>query len=129
MRLVLALLLSLPQVLTNPLPIPPDLLHVSKIGCHINNRHSDPPIYTVNAKSGEQEEEVRWEVIPFADYDPLPDKTKRDQWTPEKDKPIFEIVGSLDFIPREVSDACSAWMKMVNKARVDEAHKAGKSAK
>jgi hypothetical protein len=117
MKVLILIILSLPQVAT-----PPDLIHIAQTGCHINGRHSEPPTYVLDAKSGEQVERVRWEVIPFVEYVALPSGGRREGW--EASKPIYEVVGNQDYLPREASDACSAWMRDMRKAIIDARHKA-----
>src|SRR5690242_6241772 len=62
------------------LPLPPDLIHVNHTGCHIDAHHSGQTV--LNAKTGEEEDVVLWTVTPFAQYEALPDGTKREDWKP-----------------------------------------------
>jgi hypothetical protein len=99
--------------------MPPDLLHVHHVGCHFDARITR---HALNAKTKEVEEHVLWQVTPSADYDPLPNGDKRDMW--EASKPIFQMPGTIDDLPREATEACSAWVKRVRAVANDEYRKA-----
>jgi hypothetical protein len=101
--------------------MPPDLLHVHHLGCHINARITE---HVLNAKTKEVEDRVVWQVTPSAEYDPLPDGRKRDMW--DASKPIFEMAGTIDDPPSEATEACSAWVKRVRAAANEEYKRAGR---
>ena len=105
-----------------PPPLPPDMLHISKRGCHIDGHQTDPPEYTLDAKTGDVHTVEAWTVTPFVTYKDLPDGTKREDWVAPKPLGIFIGTEEAD-IPALA--ACNAWMKQLDKARLEEAHKAG----
>lgn len=119
------------QVPPAPLPMPPDLLHVSQRGCHIDGHDAGT---VLDAKTGEEVHNRLWTVTPFVKYDDrrtftLPDGTASEEWKPVtksgEDKWIAAYPGTSDFIPHEATDACSAWMKALDKAKVKAIHDAG----
>lgn len=128
--LVLLLLVALSSAQEKPVDttLPPDLIYISRTGCHIDAHHSDPPQYVLNAKTGEEEEAVLWWVVPFVEY-----KDKRDPWTTKdkdgNEKYIFQIEGTYSHLPKEAVDACDAWRTKVAKERVKEANSMGHSTK
>jgi len=94
-----------------PVEVPPDLLHVHHLGCHIN-AHIGGHVF--NAKTKEIENQVLWQVIPSAQYE-----DKLDVW--DASKPIFEMAGTnTDDVPPEVTEACSVWVKHVRAMAIDE---------
>lgn len=130
--LCLSLLAVLSPAQDKPLPMPPDLLHIKSQGCYIEGHATDPPQFTLDAKTAEEHESRLWTVTPFARYQDLPDGTRREDWVyggvdenREHIKWIFSVMGTEALLPREATDACSAWMKALDKARRDEARKAG----
>jgi hypothetical protein len=99
---------------------PPNLLHVHHLGCHIAARITE---HVINAKTKEIEDRVLWQVTPSAEYEPPPNGGKPDVW--DASKPIFEVPGTIDAVPSEATEACSAWVKRMRVAANEEYKKAG----
>jgi hypothetical protein len=95
---------------------PPDLLH---LGCHIEARITE---HVINAKTKEIEDRVLWQVTPSAEYEPPPNRGKPDV---DASKPIFEVPGTIDAVPSEATEACSAWVKRMRVAANEQYKKAG----
>jgi len=98
------------------------MLHIAKTGCHIDGHLTDPPQYALDAQTGELHIVEAWTVTPWVSYQDLPDGTKREDWTAAKPIGIFIGTDEAD-IPALL--ACNAWRRQLNKARLEEAHKAG----
>jgi hypothetical protein len=124
-RVLLTILVAICGICTlaqDKIEMPPDLLHVHQLGCHIDARITE---HVFNAKTKELEDRVMWRVTPYAEYDPLPNGDKRDVWEPTK--PIFEMTGTKDDVPPGASEACSVWVKRVRAAAIEEYKKAKKA--
>jgi hypothetical protein len=98
---------------------PPNLLRVRHLGCHIDARITE---HVINAKTKEIEHRALWQVTPSAEYEPS-NGGKPDVW--DASKPIFEVPGTIDAVPSEATEACSAWVKRMRVAADEEYKKAG----
>lgn len=108
------------------IPLPPDITHVHHVGCHIDAHHSEPPIFVLNAKTGEEEESVMWWVTPFAKYVDLPSGEKREDWEPKD--PIGKYPGTTSDM-NGASVACGQWMAKEKAAQKKEMLSEGHNVK